>query len=162
MAGTRGESGRSGHPDDEGMTLAPLTAPHLADTTVWSKARAHQLLAAWFNAEVRAGRILTCEVVVLELLRSARNAQAFELQSGMLEVLEHAPIDRAQCRRAREVQDALARRGRHRGVPAADLLIAAAAESSGRPVLHYDHDYDLIAEVSGQPTRWMLPAGSLP
>ncbi len=42
-----------------------------------------------------------------------------------------------------------------------DLLIAAAAEAGSVPVLHYDHDYDLIAEVSGQVVRWILPAGSL-
>jgi hypothetical protein len=28
-------------------------------------------------------------------------------------------------------------------------------------VLHCDEDYDRIAEITGQPTRWLAPAGSL-
>jgi hypothetical protein len=28
-------------------------------------------------------------------------------------------------------------------------------------VLHYDHDFDLIAAVTGQPTEWVVPAGSI-
>jgi len=51
--------------------LSALDRPHLADTTVWSKIQPHEALARWFNEEVRAGRILTCDVVALELLRSA-------------------------------------------------------------------------------------------
>jgi predicted nucleic acid-binding protein len=46
-------------------------------------------------------------------------------------------------------------------VPPADLVIAAAAESAGIPVLHYDHDHDLISAVTGQATRWLVPRGSL-
>ncbi len=29
------------------------------------------------------------------------------------------------------------------------------------PVLHYDADFDVIAEITGQPTRWIAPRGSL-
>jgi predicted nucleic acid-binding protein len=42
-----------------------------------------------------------------------------------------------------------------------DLLIAAAAEAAGVTVLHYDEDYDRIAEITGQPTCWLAPTGSL-
>ena len=41
-----------------------------------------------------------------------------------------------------------------------DLLIAAAAESAGVPVLHCDADFDRIAAITGQPTRWALPGRS--
>lgn len=56
-------------------------------------------------------------------------------------------------RRAVEIQMVLADQGRHRtpGVP--DLLIAAVAESSGLIVLHLDKDFELIAEVTGQPVE---------
>ena len=140
----------------------PLDRPHLADSTVWSKVRARPTLARWFNGEVRAGHILTCNVVVLELLRSARNTDAFHAQSRLLELLDHCPVGMAEHTRACDVQRLLAERGRHRGVPPADLLIAAAAESAQVPLLHYDHDYDLIAEASQQPVRWLAPTGSLP
>jgi len=39
-----------------------------------------------------------------------------------------------------------------------DDRIAAA----GLVVLHYDHDFDRIAAVTGQPTEWILPAGTVP
>ncbi|MGH8887377.1 MAG: PIN domain-containing protein [Egibacteraceae bacterium] len=141
-----------------------MTGPHLADSTVWSKVRnrARPELADWFNAEVRADRIWTCEVVALELLRSARNAAAFSEQSVLLGLLRSCPITQREWARARRVQSDLARRGSHRGVPPADLLIAAAAETAGVALLHYDHDYDLIGSVTGQSTRWLAPAGSIP
>ncbi len=129
------------------------------DTTVWSKVRSHPLLVDWFNGEVRAGRLLTCEVVALELLRSAQNTAAFNDQTEMLGVLDHCPSGAEQFARARAVQGVLSRCGQHRGIPPADLLIAASAEAAGVGVLHYDHDYDLIAEVSGQAVRWLAPAG---
>lgn len=143
---------------------SPLPEPHLADSTVWSKVRHRERpeLADWFNTEVREGRVLVCEPVVLELLRSARNAAAFSRQSELLDLLGSCPVGTREWRRARAVQSLLAARGQHRGVPPQDLLIAAAAESAGVTLLHYDQDYDLIAEVTGQSMRWLAPKGSLP
>ncbi|MGI8813882.1 MAG: PIN domain-containing protein [Pseudonocardia sp.] len=42
-----------------------------------------------------------------------------------------------------------------------DLLIAAAAEAAGATVWHYDEDFDRIAEITGQPTAWVAPRGSV-
>jgi predicted nucleic acid-binding protein len=42
-----------------------------------------------------------------------------------------------------------------------DLVIAATAELNGATVLHYDADYDRIADVTGQPTEWVAERGSL-
>ena len=64
--------------------------------------------------------------------------------------------------RAIDVQGELADQGRHRAVGLEDLLIAAAAEQAGLAVLHYDRDFDLIAEVTGQPTEWVVPPGTVP
>lgn len=62
--------------------------------------------------------------------------------------------------RALEVQSALAGRSAHRGAALPDLLIAATAERHKVSVLHYDHEYDLIASVTGQAVRWVLPRGT--
>jgi predicted nucleic acid-binding protein len=43
-----------------------------------------------------------------------------------------------------------------------DLLIAATAETYGAVIVHYDHDFDTIAMVTGQPAQWIVPAGSVP
>jgi hypothetical protein len=72
------------------------------------------------------------------------------------------PMARADFDRAADVLEALARRGQHRAVGLPDLLIAAVAERAGLTVLHYDADYDLVAAVTGQPTRWIVPRGAVP
>lgn len=71
-------------------------------------------------------------------------------------------MDQHVLDRAVEVQDALAARSAQRGAKIADLLIAVAAESAGLVVLHYDHDFELIASVTGQDVEWILPPGTVP
>jgi len=70
-------------------------------------------------------------------------------------------MDQAVLDRAVAVQDALAERSQQRGAKLADLLIAAAAEAARLVVLHYDHDFDLIAEITGQPTEWIVATGTV-
>lgn len=55
--------------------------------------------------------------------------------------------------RAVAVQTMLAQRGQHRAPSVPDLLIAAAAELAGVCVLHLDHDFELIATLTGQPAE---------
>jgi predicted nucleic acid-binding protein len=45
----------------------------------------------------------------------------------------------------------LADRGHHRVPSVPDLLVAAIAELAGLTVLHVDKDFDVIAEITGQP-----------
>ena len=44
----------------------------------------------------------------------------------------------------------------------ATLLIAAVAERERVTVMHYDGDYDFIAQVTGQPMQWVVPRGTVP
>jgi predicted nucleic acid-binding protein len=60
------------------------------------------------------------------------------------------------------VQGDLVARGRHRSAGAADLLVAATAELAGLTVLHYDADFDVIADVTGQATEWVVSRGTVP
>ena len=55
--------------------------------------------------------------------------------------------------RAVEVQVALAARGQHRARSIPDLLVASTAELAELTVLHIDKNFDLIAELTGQPTE---------
>lgn len=55
--------------------------------------------------------------------------------------------------RAVEVQTLLAESGHHRAPSLPDLVVAATAELVGLRVLHFDKDFHLIAEVTGQPTE---------
>jgi predicted nucleic acid-binding protein len=60
--------------------------------------------------------------------------------------------------RALELQFSLAERGHHRAPSIPDLLIAATAELADLTVLHLDKDFDLIAEVTGQPIERLVTA----
>jgi hypothetical protein len=55
--------------------------------------------------------------------------------------------------RAVQVQLLLADRGQHRAPSIPDLVIASCAERAGLTVLHMDKDFELIAEVTGQPVE---------
>lgn len=42
------------------------------------------------------------------------------------------------------------------------LLIAAVAERHELTLLHYDADFDTIAEITGQDARWVVPRAQTP
>lgn len=110
---------------------------------------------------IQAGEAATCAIIDLEVLYSARNHQDHERIRQRRSLAYHSvPITEAILRRAIDIQGELARSGRHR-VPIPDLIIAAAAESSSLTLLHYDHDYDLIAEVTRQPAEWVVERGTV-
>lgn len=122
----------------------------------------HDDVAARTESMFISGRIATCAIVDLELLRAARDVRHHDEIWLERQLLPRAPITEACTNRAIEIQSELCARGHHRGVPISDLLIASAAERDGLTVLHYDHDFDLIAEVTGQPMEWVVPRGSVP
>lgn len=76
------------------------------------------------------------------------------------QALEWLPITDDVCARACEVQGRFAELNKHRSIPLPDLLIAAVAERHSATVLHYDADFDTIAAVTGQSTKWIVPAGA--
>ncbi|MGH2802745.1 MAG: PIN domain nuclease [Thermoleophilaceae bacterium] len=137
----------------------------LADTSawVWSRRADAQELRQSFDDLLEQNRIATCDMVRLELLYSARNGDEFAERREDLGALSDCPIGPDEWRRALDVYGELAAAGgaHQRSVKHPDLLIAAAAESAGVPVLHYDEDYERIAGVTGQAHRWLAPAGTL-
>jgi PIN domain. len=127
----------------------------------WARDRRFPGLAEWFNAEVAAGRVLVCDLVVLELARLAPNEARAREVCERLDAFEPVPMPAALWSRAREVQLLLAPDGNHRRVPPADLLLAAAAEQASVPLVHYDRDYDRIAAVTSLDHKWFVADGSL-
>jgi predicted nucleic acid-binding protein len=150
-------------PQTEALRPTPLGRPALVDTAVWTWARDRRFprLAEWFNAEVRAGRVLVCDLVVLELVRLAPNGPRAQELATRLSAFEALPMPQALWSRARAVQLLMAAAGDHRRVPPPDLLIAATAELGGVPLVHYDRDYERIAAVTRQAHLWFVPDGSL-
>jgi predicted nucleic acid-binding protein len=58
----------------------------------------------------------------------------------LVALYQELPISRAVTDRARHVERELVRLGQDRGPAVSDLLIAAAAETHGAVVVHYDRD----------------------
>lgn len=108
------------------------------------------------------GDVATCGIVELEVLFSARSEKDLrETRAERAAAFPRVAMSEADFVRAEDVIALLAKRGHHRAVGLPDLLIAAVAERSQLVVLHYDGDFDVIAEVTGQRVEWVAPKGSL-
>lgn len=137
-------------------------ATHLIDTSALARARAPGV-ADRLEALRDAERLATCSLVDLEMAFSARSPEDHEaIRRAQRLLFARVPIDQPTLDRAEEVQSLLARRSQHRGASIPDLVIAAAAERAGLTVLHYDADYELIAEVTRQPVEWVVARGTVP
>jgi predicted nucleic acid-binding protein len=111
---------------------------------------------------VQAGQVGVALVTELEVGYSARSGQDFAAtRQDLLDLLIPVTMPIRAEERARELQRDLVTRGQHRAVSVPDLVLAAIADIEELTILHYDADFDLIADVSGQPTEWVVPRGSI-
>lgn len=132
---------------------------YLVDTSVLG--RAHQeLVGNRLESLARNGQFRTCRLIDLEVTYGSRARDVDDMIQERT-AFPIALIDDAVLGRAVQVAGLLAQAGRHRGAKPVDLVIAAAAEAASLTVLHYDSDYDRIAEVTGQSTEWVALAGTL-
>jgi predicted nucleic acid-binding protein len=111
--------------------------------------------AADWAGRIERGLVRITTVTRLEIGYSARSGpdlraglQQPPLSSMPVEYLTPAIEDRAV-----EILTLLADRGQHRAPSVPDLIIAATAELAGLTVLHLDKDFDVIAEITGQPVE---------
>lgn len=111
--------------------------------------------AAEWAERIERGLVRISTVTRLEVGYSARSAADHRtvlhsppIASMPVEYLTPKIEDRAV-----EVQSALASVGQHRAPSIPDLLIGATAELAELTVLHLDKDFDLIAEITGQPVE---------
>lgn len=138
-----------------------LRAYYLGDTSALARlARAE--VAERLVPLIEAGLVAGCTPTDLEAGYSSTDPRDRARMRATRAAWPRAVMDQGVLDRAVDVQDALAERSRHRGAKIADLLVAAAAEAAGLVVLHYDRDFELIAEVTGQPVEWVVPAGAVP
>ncbi len=136
-------------------------ASYLADTSALARLR-HQAVAAVLGPLIEAGLVATCGVIEFELGWATRTGAEFDLLRADRDAgYEWLAIHDEDWRRAVDVQGALWRGGQIRAVGFPDLLIAAVAERERVAVLHYDGDYDLIAQITSQPVQWVVPRGTV-
>lgn len=136
--------------------------PLLVDTSAWSRAAHPAVRDRWLLA-LRSGRLRISPAIRLEILLQARGGADFEQLAERLSVLRIAQLTGSTARAAEDAMRVLAHRshGSHR-LPVVDYLLAATAQDSGAAVLHYDHDYDILAEAMQFDSIWLAPPGSMP
>lgn len=111
-------------------------------------------VAEWAS-RIERGLVRICTTTRLEVGYSARSADDHRallaeppMASMPVEYLTPKIEDRAL-----ELQTMLAERGQHRAPSVPDLLIAATAELTDLTILHLDKDFELIADITGQPVE---------
>ena len=139
------------------VSQATSGAEWLIDKSALVRLGASSEAAAWAE-RIERGLVRITTVTLLEIGYSARDARA--LDAGLHgPPVSSMPIEYATPStedRAVQVLTLLAGRGQHRAPSVPDLMIAATAESAGLVVLHDDKDFELIAEITGQPVQRLI------
>ncbi|MGE5281188.1 MAG: PIN domain nuclease [Chloroflexota bacterium] len=136
-------------------------ATFLADKSALARHLTREEVRKALDPLLAQGEVAVCGIVELELLYSATSPANYRAYAEALSGMPRAEVSEAAVRRALEVQGMLAARSQHRGSSLPDLLTAACAEHAGLTVLHYDRDFERIAKLTAQPTRWIVPRGSV-
>jgi len=87
---------------------------------------------------------VSCGIVVVEILRGAKNEKEYQLLDDSLTSLPQIPIDDEVIERASRWGFILDRKGK--SVSTTDLLIAASAYKKAR-LLHIDDDFEIISAI---------------
>jgi len=137
----------------------------LLDNSAWSRLleevvpdeRAKEI-AEWF----RRRELAVCLPFTLEAGYSARLMADHKALMDRFDKLPHIAIDGEVERIALQAQRELAEIGHHRLAPI-DVMIATCAHRAEAGVLHYDGDYDILAEHTSLifESVWIAPPGSL-
>jgi predicted nucleic acid-binding protein len=133
---------------------------YLADTSVYVLQARHSQVRRRFESLLAEGRLAACQMTCLEFLNNAPDPKSYEKLLGAFTAQRWLDVDSEAMNRAMATHRRLARTSQHRNFRLPDLIIAATAELNGATVLHYDADYDRIAEVTGQPTEWVATRGT--
>lgn len=132
---------------------------YLVDTSVFARLTKPIVAAAF--APLAAGRqVALSSPVAFEISYAARIPDDYRNIADRLQSFPPVPTTDADHRRALEVQAALASRSQHRALSLVDALLAATAEARHLSVLHYDADFELVAQITGQPQQWIVPRGT--
>lgn len=133
---------------------------YVLDTSVLS--RLHQQPVLVRISEIGTYNCWVAIPSVLEMGFSARNAsehaKIVDQLNSTFTVVSASPWAQEY---AVQMQGSMAVTANHRSARVADLLIAATAMQLDATVLHYDHDFDVVAKETGQRCEWVAPPGSL-
>jgi predicted nucleic acid-binding protein len=135
----------------------------LVDSSAFQRGDHPTVRADWLRA-IDEGHLYRSPILELEVLYSARSAHEHTELREELEAFTPLELSEDVVRAALGAQAELARHepAFHR-LPHQDYLIAALAAAHGLGVLHYDSNFDRIAEHSTPAfaSVWIAPAGTL-
>jgi predicted nucleic acid-binding protein len=137
----------------------------LLDNSAWSRLASSHLQASRFETIAQwmtELRLTTCLPFLLEAGYSARSGTERRAMMADLGRLPRIEIDRDVEQIALQAQRELAEVGHHRLAPI-DVMIAACAHKAEAGVLHYDSDYDILAEHTSLTfqSEWLAAPGTL-
>jgi len=105
-------------------------------------------------------RLFLCAVTMSEMLYSAATAEELRADHEVLGRLGALHIDPTAEEHVVEIMRSLPG-GSRNGAPAIPrMFVAAVARSNGATVLHYDKDFEVIADASGLSHEWVIPRGT--
>jgi predicted nucleic acid-binding protein len=137
----------------------------LFDNSAWARLGSARLsqdrrdtVASWIESD----HLASCLPFLLEAGYSARSGSDHIAMFEMLNSLPRIAVDAEVESLALAAQRELALVGHHR-LPPSDLLIAACAHQAQAGVLHYDRDFDVIAQRTSLDfeSEWLAPPGTL-
>lgn len=135
----------------------PPGADWLIDKSALVQLGASTGAAAWAE-RIQRGTVRIATVTLLEVGYSARDAT--DLDAGLRgPPVGSMPVEYATPTaedRAVHVLTLLADRGHHRAPSVPDVIVAAIAESARLILLHNDKDFELIADITGQPVQRLV------
>jgi predicted nucleic acid-binding protein len=135
--------------------MAPVT--YLLDKSAWEQARYSSTAARLLARLIERRDLALCTTTALEMLYSARNTAEYNRDCERLGTFPCRDLSRPWS--AVELQHALAQRGWHR-TPLPDVMIAATAAEHELTVLHYDSDYERLADAAAIRHEWIIPRGT--
>ncbi|MEU8661322.1 PIN domain nuclease [Actinoplanes philippinensis] len=139
-----------------------ITAEYLIDTSALIRLlQSPDVLEQW-GRTVAEGLIATCSITEIELLYTARSHADRDHQERLIrQMFSWVVMPDRVFEEATRLQKSLSRKGAHRSAGPVDLLTAVTAERHRLTLLHYDRDFMRVAEVTGQPVRWIADPGTV-
>jgi predicted nucleic acid-binding protein len=119
----------------------------LVDSSVWIeylRPKGSLDIKERVRAILQKEEVVSCGIIVVEILRGAKNEKDFESLKESLMSLPQIPIDGTVIERASKWGFLLDRKGKV--VSTTDLIIASAAYKNAL-LLHSDRDFDTIATL---------------
>lgn len=131
--------------------------PVLADTSAWMQARRDPKARGLLLAAIERGDVCWCWPVRYELTIDARGPEGIAAVEGTLDGLREVPVDRGVQRAVIAAMRELAGSGSHGAhrFPLTDLTVAAAAQSAGIDILHFDQHLERLGDHLDVAAYWI-------